>query len=235
MKRSQFRLWLTERLIGQRRVTLLGILTMAGIGLAAILLEFWVIWAIIRIGFISNGPVSFLLTLAIVGGVLAWLWVQTPKRIGGALHTVDINGAEVTLRVAPAMGPVWTYAVGALETDRSFAERLLGFLSLPQRMICTTWQLWQRYQRLQLLDVEACAKVLRLLFRKSERVEVAQIAEECKLDNLPETLYDLSLLDGVVFLTRNGVGLSLANRLTEDVSKWWNRHGGGEAEQEFGD
>jgi hypothetical protein len=235
MKRSEFRQWLEQRLTFQRRVTMGAIAAMGGIGVVAVLLEFWFFYAIIHYAFFSSGPIAFLVTLAITGSMMAWLWIQTPQRIAGNDFTVRIDAQEVKLNIAPAMGPVWTYALGSMEIDRSFVERLLGFLSMPQRMVCAAWQVWKRFEKLQALNVDDCAKVLRLVFRKAERTEVSEIAESCKLEHLPQTMHELSLIDGVVFLTRNGVGLSLANRLIEDLTAWKTKQMSGETDEVFGD
>lgn len=220
MKRSQLRQWLTERLIRQRRITLLAVAVMGGVGSAALLFELWLVSGLISYALIDSRFVSSLIALALCGSPLVWLWIRTPQRIGGTTHSVPLDDDELTVVVAPALGPVWTYALGSLETDKSFADRILGALSLPQRMVCTAWQIWLRYQQLQLIDVESCAKVLRLLYRKSERVGVAAISDECRLDDLPRTLHEMSLIDGVIFLTRHEFGLSLAPRLVEDLNAW---------------
>jgi len=235
MKRSEFRAWLEQRLTYQKRVTIIAITAMTVIGGLAMLLEFWLFYGIINYAFIGSRPLAFLIALSIVGGMLFWMWIQTPKRIGGAQHQVTVDDELVTITVAPAMGPVWTYALGSLEIDRSIPERILGVLSMPQRMLSAAWQVWLRYEELNRLVLKDCARVLRLLFQKSERVNVDVIAEECQPENLPLTIHQLSLIDGVVFLTREGVGLSLANRLVDDLKAWKLKQLGEDDDQLFGE
>ena len=62
--------------------------------------------------------------------------------------------------------------------------------------------------------------ILRLLHKEAERVDLKKITEEIELTDLAQTLRQVSLIDGVVFLTRNSVGLSLANRLVDDIEAW---------------
>ena len=64
-----------------------------------------------------------------------------------------------------------------------------------------------------------CGKVLRLLLKKSERVDAEDIASKWHRMDLPKTLRQVSLVDGVVFLSKDGVGLSLAKRFTETLEK----------------
>jgi hypothetical protein len=208
---------------------------MAGIGLIAGLLEFSLIYALISFASYGSNAMAFLVTLFLMGGTMFWLWIQTPRRIGLAEHEVALLTRDVTLTLAPAMGPVWTYAVGTLEIDRSFAERILAVLAFPQRMLCTAWQVWLRFQKLQQVNASECAKVLRLLFKKSERVGVDEIDEQCSLEDLPRTMHELSLIDGVVFLTRGTVGLSLANRLIDDLNAWKSKQKPEANETVFGD
>jgi hypothetical protein len=98
-------------------------------------------------------------------------------------------------------------------------------LMIVPRMFWTSWYTFQRWQRLQQLDLPSCAIILRILLRKAERVEVETFADKRPDLDLPRILYEVSMLDGVVFLTKRGLGLSLAPRLTEDLAKWRQRRG----------
>ena len=64
-----------------------------------------------------------------------------------------------------------------------------------------------------------CAKVLRLALKKAERVELDEFGNRFEGMDLPKILRQVSLIDGVVFLTKRGFGLSLANRFTEDLEQ----------------
>jgi ribosomal protein S25 len=66
--------------------------------------------------------------------------------------------------------------------------------------------------------------IIRLLHKEAERVELKKIIEEITIADVAKTLRELSLIDGVVFLTRNGVGLSLATRLVDDLHAWKEKH-----------
>jgi len=44
-----------------------------------------------------------------------------------------------------------------------------------------------------------------------------------QLPNLVTTLRNVSLIDGVMFLTQKSLGLSLTNRLVDDMAEWTER------------
>jgi hypothetical protein len=93
-------------------------------------------------------------------------------------------------------------------------------LALPQRLFCAAYFAWQRTEQLKTVDVNDCAAVIRLIDRKAERVEVGLLMEELRLSNLEATLRNLSLIDGVMFLAQKTLGLSLTNRLVDDMTEW---------------
>ena len=78
--------------------------------------------------------------------------------------------------------------------------------------------------QLKTVEINDCSAVIRLLHRQAERVEVSKLVEELQLANLPATLRDVSLIDGVMFLTRRSVGLALTNRLVENMDEWTKKH-----------
>ena len=79
-------------------------------------------------------------------------------------------------------------------------------------------------EQLKAVDINDCSTVIRLLHREAERVEVSKLVEELQLSNLTATLRDVSLIDGVMFLTRRSVGLSLTNRLVDNMDEWTKKH-----------
>lgn len=225
MKKEDFRQWLTERVATQRRLTMAAVGFMAILGLFAFFIEALVIRWIIKTGFVGSSFLSGAITLGILGAVLFATWLRIPKNLADSPHDTEIDGEKVTILVAPPMGVVWTFALGSIDSDRSWVERLLGLLAMPQRLLCTAWYTAARLKRLQDLNIAGCAAVLRVLFRKGERAEISDITEKLTKTDIPQGLRDASLIDGVVFLTRRTFGVSLAPRLVEDLTAWRNRRG----------
>ncbi|MCP4507564.1 MAG: hypothetical protein GY826_14375, partial [Fuerstiella sp.] len=142
-----------------------------------------------------------------------------PETLCDGRHKLQIDDNAVTIRVAPTMSNVWTYALGSLESDQSIPERIFGIMMIVPRMLWTASYVFNRIDEVRQIDVAECGKVLRLLLKKSERVEAADIASKFSRMDLPKTLRQVSLVDGVVFLTKEGVGLSLAKRFTDMLEK----------------
>jgi len=198
---------------------------MVGLGLVATLMEATVFAVILHIGFIP-GPwiLAVFVAFGILGGILFFTFLRLSKQLGDTEHEVELNDSVTAIRTAPTMTAVWTYALGSLEIDQTWIERLFGKLALPQRLFCAAYFLWQRMGQLKTVEINDCSAVIRLLHREAERVEVSKLVEELQLANLAATLRDVSLIDGVMFLTRRSVGLALTNRLVENMDEWTKKH-----------
>lgn len=220
MKKDEYRRWFSDQLVLQNRLLMGAIAAMAGLGLVATLLEMVIFASIIYVGFYDSWIVAFLLTTGILGVVLFLTYLRLPKQLADREHELELDDRVTIIRTAPTMTAVWTYALGSLESDQSWVERLLGMLALPQRLFCAAYFAWQRTEQLKTIDVNDCAAVIRLLDRKAERIEVGVLMEELQLSNLEATLRNLSLIDGVMFLAQKTLGLSLTNRLVDDMTEW---------------
>ena len=220
LKKEQMRRWLTERQQSQNQLVMAAMLGMAVIGTVATLIEFVLFYVIIRYGFLKSGAPAMLATLMILATIQYFTLLWMPKQLADIDHE-SVSEDQVTIvRSAATMSAAWTYAFGSLESDRTWIEILLGLLSLPQRMFAAAWFSWQRKGEINAVEIAPCALILRLLHKEAERVDLKKITEEIELTDLAQTLRQVSLIDGVVFLTRNSVGLSLANRLVDDIEAW---------------
>ena len=220
LKKEQMRRWLTERLQTQKQLVTAAMVGMSIIGTIATLMEFVLFYLILRIGFLKSGAPAMLATLMILATIQYFTLLWMPKQLADIDHE-SVSEDEVTVvKSAATMSAAWTYAFGSLESDRTWVEILLGLLSLPQRMFAAAWFAWQRKGEIEAVEIASCALILRLLHKEAERVDLNKITEEIELPDLAKTLRQVSLIDGVVFLTRNSVGLSLANRLVEDIEAW---------------
>jgi hypothetical protein len=220
LKKEQMRRWLSERLHTQKQLVTAAMAGMAVIGTIATLMEFFLFYLIISFGFIGSKAVAILVTLLILATVQYFTLLWMPKQLADIEHESMNEDEVIIVRSAATMSAAWTYAFGSLESDRTWVEILLGLLSLPQRMIAAAWFAWQRKGEIEAVEVAPCALILRLLHKEAERVDLKKITEEVELSDLAKTLRQVSLIDGVVFLTRNSVGLSLANRLVDEIEAW---------------
>jgi len=220
LKKEEMRQWLRDRLQLQSRLTTGALAGMIALGVIATLLEFILFYFIINFGFISSGVMAFLATAAILAAIQAVTWLRMPKQLADVEHEAELEDGVTLVKVAPTMTAVWTYAFGSLESDRSWVEMLLGLLSLPQRLCSAAWFTWQRQKELLSVAVEPCAAIIRLLHKEGERVELQKIVTEINPGDMVAVLRQLSLIDGVVFLSRKTFGLSLATRLVDDIIEW---------------
>ncbi len=224
MKKDEYRRWFSDQLLLQYRLLIGAITAMIGLGLVASLLEAGIFAFILWLGFYFSWISAFVVAFGIQGGILFFTFLRLTTQLGDAEHEVELDDRVPSIRTAPTMTAVWTYALGSLETDQTWIERLLGKLALPQRLFCAAFFSWQRMEQLKAVDINDCSTVIRLLHREAERVEVSKLVEELQLSNLAATLRDLSLIDGVMFLKRRSIGLSLTNRLVENMDEWSKKH-----------
>ena len=221
MKRDEMRRWMAHYLTTQGRLTVGSMAAMAAIGGVATLIEFGAVLLIVHIGFIQGSwGLGALLSIGILAGVQCVTSMRLSKQLPNVEYDVELDESTVQVRIPPGMPFVWTYGLGSLETDQSRIERLLGVLAMPQRMCSAAWFAWQRIQELKSVDAEACAGVIRMLQKKAERIDVKELAAELELANVPKTIREVAMIDGVVVLTRGTLGLSLANRLMDALADW---------------
>ena len=220
MKKEDMRRWMADYLKTQSRLTLGSIAAMAAIGAIATLMEFFAVLLIVRIGFIGSWILAALVTIGILGAVQFLTWLRLPKQLPDIDHEVELEESSALIRIPPGMPIVWTYGFGSLDTDQTKIELLLGILAMPQRMCCAAWFAWQRFQELKSVDEESCVGVIRMLHKKAERIDVKELAAELELANVPKTIREVAMIDGVVVLTRGTLGLSLANRLMDALADW---------------
>lgn len=220
MKKDDVRRWMEEYLATQRRLVMGSVAAMAAIGAAAMLMEFTAALLIARIGFFSSWVLSAVAALAILAAAQVVTWLRLSKELGDSTHTVTVDDATTEIRIPPGMSNAWTYGFGSLDTDQSRIELLLNLLTVPQRMCCAAWFAWQRLQELKTVDAVTTAAIVRLLNKKAERVGVPELADELELRDVAKAIREVSLVDGVVLLTRGELALSLATRLTDALGDW---------------
>ncbi|MCA9012900.1 MAG: hypothetical protein KDB01_24280 [Planctomycetaceae bacterium] len=221
MKKDEYRRWFADQLAQQNRLLTGAIAALVSLGLIAALIEATLFAIILRFSILSSSwPTAYFVSFCIQGAMLFVTFLRLSKQLPDTEHEVELEEGSTVIRTAPTMSTVWTYALGSLETDQTWIERLFSILALPQRLFCAAWYTWQRIIRLKTIDVNDCSTVVRLLDRKRERIEVSDLAEELQLPDIATTLSNVSLIDGVMFLKQKSMGLSLTNRLVDAMEEW---------------
>lgn len=221
MKKDEYRRWFADQLTQQNRLLTGAMAALVGLGLIAVLIEATLFATILHFGILSGPwPTAYFVSFCIQGAMLFVTFLRLSKQLPDTEHEVELEEGFTVIRTAPTMSTVWTYALGSLETDQTWIERLFSILALPQRLFCAAWFTWQRIIRLKTIDINDCSTVVRLLDRKRERIEVSELAEELQLPDIATTLSNVSLIDGVMFLKQKSMGLSLTNRLVDAMAEW---------------
>ncbi len=221
MKKDEYRRWFADQLSQQNRLLTGATAALVSLGLIAALIEATLFGTILRFGILSSSWLTaYFVSFCIQGVMLFVTFLRLSKQLPDTEHEVELEERFTIIRTAPTMSTVWTYALGSLETDQTWIERLFSILALPQRLLCAAWYTWQRIIRLKTIDINDCSTVVRQLDRKRERIEVSDLAEELQLPDIATTLSNVSLIDGVMFLKQKSMGLSLTNRLVDAMEEW---------------
>ena len=221
MKKDEYRRWFADQLAQQNRLLTGATAALVGLGLIAGFIEATLFATILHFGILPGPwPTAYFVSFGIQGLMLSFTFLRLSKQLPDTEHEIELEEGFTVIRTAPTMSTVWTYALGSLETDQTWIERLFSILALPQRLFCAAWYTWQRIIRLKTIDINDCSTVVRLLDRKRERIEVSDLAEELQLPDIATTLSNVSLIDGVMFLRQKSMGLSLTNRLVDAMAEW---------------
>lgn len=217
MKKEDFNSWLAARVQTQIKITIGACVAMSVLGLLAFLCQGGLLYALLAWGY--GRFIAIIALLGIFGGMGFFTWVTAPKNLCDEVHEVSLTSSDLNIQIAPTMASAWTFAIGSLDSDQSIPERIFGMMMLVPRMFWTAWYLSSRIKDVREIDVLECGKVLRLLLKKAEKVEASEIADKFSKMDLPKILRQVSLMEGVVFLTKGKLGISLATRFRDDLEK----------------
>lgn len=217
MKKEDFNEWLTERVENQTKLTIAAVVTMVGLGLVAFLIQGGLLAAIFSLSL--GWTIGWLVVFALFGAMGYFVHMTAPKKHCDSRHKVDLKLKKTKVRVAPTIANTWAFALGSIDSDQSVFERVFGLMMIVPRMFWSAWYLHKRVAEVRDIDVSACSKVLRLALQKAERISVNEIEEEHPKLDIIKAMRQVSLIDGVVFLTKDGVGLSLASRFKDDLEE----------------
>jgi len=218
MKKRGFKSWVYNRIATQRKMTMAAALGMAALGAFLFLIEGGFLFLLFSWAY---GAVPAFVFVALVfgfGGVLSWFIAE--KELCDQEHKVECDGRKLKIRVAPATSWVWTWSFGSLDSDQSIIQKIIGMVNLVPRLSCAAWHTYRRLEDVRQIDESTTLAVMKMLFKKDARVGVCEIIEELDGVDVKKALRDLSLLDGIVFLTKEKLGVSFAPRLSDDFEAW---------------
>ncbi len=117
---------------------------------------------------------------------------------------------------------------GVFVFDPELGGPLVRFVSAvlltSPRMLQLSGQLKRRAARLEQADAALCAKVVRRMVKTQKRVTVQDMHKNLPDADVASLVQILTDVDGIVFLTKNGIGLTLAPRFNEEFQAWHATH-----------
>lgn len=216
MKKEQFNSWLQRKVETQAKITMAACASMAVLGLLAFLIQGGLLYLLFSAAYGSRFLGS-VIVLGLFGGMGAFTVLTAPKQLRDAQHEISDGAKEVDIRIAPTLSNAWTFAMGSLESDQSIPQRIISLMMLVPRLLWTSYFVFGRITEVKNVHVDDCSKVLRMILKRDERIEASEVAEKYTDMDVPRILRELSLIDGVVFLTKESVGLSVAKRFKDAV------------------
>ncbi|MCY3022017.1 MAG: hypothetical protein NTW87_23645 [Planctomycetota bacterium] len=103
------------------------------------------------------------------------------------------------------------------DSARSFLRLLASIVYSGPRAANLSFRLFAKARRLKSMDFDGCAAVIALLYSRNSRWTYQEL--ERKIPQLPWNLilYQLKDVDGIIFFTSDPPGLTLADRLREEL------------------
>ena len=218
MKNRGFKSWVFNRIKTQRKLTAAATIGMAVAGLVLFLVQAGVFYMIFAYAF--SRTIALLAIMAVFGGMGVCSWTQATQDLRDRKHKAKCNDETTTLNIVPGNPQVWSWAFGSMDPDQSIPEKVIGLTMLAPRLFCAAWYTWQHLEDIKNIDADTTLKVLKVLFRSGHSVDAQAISNELGDADLNKAVRDVSLLDGVVFLTKDEISLSIAPRLHDDLEAW---------------
>jgi hypothetical protein len=214
--------WLSKKTTGMTGWLLLGSLGQFLFALAVLFVTFWIIYAVIWLGFNWLVPIAHVTRMWISLAVLALLFVGNATTDRAYLQkysftTGTFNEEPVSFYV-PGVGLGSTINPLAPESVHSYAKMVTNALYLGPRLVTGSFRMLARALRLRGIDREGCAAALTFLMKQDARVPFKEVAEAIPSGHDVCAVFEqLHEFDGVMFLKSKPAGLSLLSDFREEL------------------
>lgn len=215
--------WLQERVTREGRLCFLSPLLLIPGALLATVVTGWAIFMVMLLVLGSLFALRFNQIMAATCLVMVILFVWQLTK--GRTHREEWQFSGREMGVTDLVVRVVTgspFAVLALDpaAGKMFVRMLATLLLTGPRLFVLAWDLVQRGRRLKALDVAACTKVLSVLLKRQSRISMQDLLNDVPATTLKTALPQLGDVDGVVFLSTEPIGLTLAPRFQQDFEEW---------------
>lgn len=219
---SKLKAWFAYRVAESIRWNTVSAALLIPGGALVTFLTYWIVWGMVAFGLGRLFDLSWttIHVMAAVFIVVIFVWQFTAGRYFEETYALTRDEhAEQKVALARATGHGW-----ALLLDLEVASMLVRALTMTflmgPRMLGASIQLWYRVNRLKKMNVASCGRVVAFLLKSQGRVDIEDIAKKFPDSDILDLVQPLADFDGVVFLQKDSLALTLAPRLVEDFSEW---------------
>lgn len=213
--------WFAQRVRSSARLSRAGQIALVPLAAGVAFLTWWIIWFIVLIGPAHLLNMSWFQIEATTWWVLTviFVWQFTTGRILDETYRFSNQSSselEVTLG---RPGNEWTIVMDSGIAHAAVRVLTLFLLTSP-RMLVKSVELHRRCRRLKALDLHSGAIIVNYLAESQVRVPIQFIADRFPEIELKTTIPALGDIDGIVFLRKDELSITLAPRFFEEFSQW---------------
>ena len=214
--------WFAQKMLKSAQMSRFGSMLLIPMSLVAAIFT-WCVLFVISFGVCLASGWSSKLAIAAATVLLAltFVWQFTVGKRDRADHDFagkTFSGMEWAMIRAASSG--W----GVFIFDPELGGPLVRFVSAvfltSPRMIELSQELKRRATRLERADAALCSKVVRRMVKTQKRVTMVDMQKNMPNEDLASLVQILTDVDGIIFLTKNGIGLTLAPRFNEEFRQW---------------
>ena len=223
MAKKKLGRWFAEYIERSTKYCRIGSIVLIPASLIVAWLTYWIIWVTLWIGFrplfdLSNAAIDYLSYL-VLATIFVWQFLRGSEFEETYRFSGESEAGTVTLDFSRATGNGWVLLFDPGVAHGFVKVIALLYLTAP-RMLGLALMLHHKTNRLKQMDVPACSRVIGMLMRAQGRVPIDKIAAEFPEADLSQIIPPLGDVDGVVFLEKDGMGLTLAPRFMEEFNEW---------------
>jgi hypothetical protein len=213
--------WTAQYLQGQRRLCQLGCVGCAAAAWPVFYLTFWVIYAVLWVGFqglltthSARLVGSWCVVLLLIPAYVTANWNE--------LRSLKFESSDRQLAaraIAHASGMPGLAFLAGPQTAHAFVKVLSSTLLLGPGLVHLAFRLGARSKLLSRLDADAVSQALAILIEQDQRVSLNELSQKT---HAPEDrlLADLALIEGVVPLKSGELGYTLNEELRQELLRY---------------
>ncbi len=220
--RLEIQSWLKQKRAGSLFGSLLGSLAVALLAAAVLFVTFWVIYAVVWLGFNWFLPHSHATRLIISGVILVLLFIGNARTDRAYLEelsfTTGTAGNRVVSFYVPGVGIGSNINPLAPDSMHSYVKIMTLALFAGPRLATVALRLASRAFRSFRIDSETLVPVIASLAEHDDRIAFKEVAKELPPGSDIETVMtQLRDLDIVLFLKSEPLGLKLTSEAREEL------------------